>query len=72
MDFQPICQSSQVQNIEELTKTIIFALQAHLQEIPKNRQDQKILISDLIELISVWLKLPEHIKQAIHALIKTI
>jgi len=77
MGLQPIPKNPQHQLKQELTKTTNKRLQTSLQTKSKNshktseNQAQK-LPADLAEIVAVWPKLPEHIKQAIRALIKTV
>jgi len=72
MGLQPIPFRSQPSKQQALTTLQKDCVQTSVQTKTKNDQKQaQKLPSDLAEIVALWPDLPEHIKQAVKALIKS-
>ena len=72
MGLQPIPKKSQPQQKQTLINTPKQRLQTSLQTNPENDPKSALkLPDDLVEIVTVWPELPEHIKAAIKALVQT-
>jgi hypothetical protein len=72
MGLQPISEDSQEHDNKEVTQPPCSSLQTSLQTNPENDPKQaETMPPELLKIVEAWPELPEHIRQAIMALVGT-